>query len=107
MPVGDINMVVLGMGVIWREFGDGVSKSERYLRMCIGVLPVFGALFGIVGLTKFSGSSGGVRVTSVLTEQNSDFVSSSNTFSVRRIISDIKLDVQCEVHSKVWDFLLE
>ena len=50
---GETNIVVLGMGVIWREFGDGVSMSERYLRMCMGVLPVLGSLLFIMeGLIK-------------------------------------------------------
>ena len=52
------------MGVIWREFGDGVSMSERYLRMCMGVLPVLGSLLVIEGLRKGPGSSGGVMLTS-------------------------------------------
>lgn len=50
------------MGVIWREFGVGVSVSERYLTMCMGVLPVLDALL----VMKVSGSSGGVKVTSLL-----------------------------------------
>lgn len=75
---GDTNMVVLGMGVMWREFGDGVSISERYLRMCIGVLPVLGSpVFIIEGLMKLWGSSGGVRFTFSLTSKSSDSVSLS------------------------------
>ena len=75
---GDTNMVVLGMGVIWREFGDGVSISERYLRMCLGVLPVLGSLLFIMkGLMKLWGSSGGVRFTFSLTSKFSDSVSLS------------------------------
>ena len=75
---GDTNMVVLGMGVMWREFGDGVSMSERYLRMCMGVLPVLGSLLFIrEGLTKLWGSSGGVRFTFSLTSKSSDGVSLS------------------------------
>ena len=50
------------MGVIWREFGVGVSVSERYLTMCMGVLPVLDALL----VMKVSCSSGGVEVTSLL-----------------------------------------
>lgn len=75
---GETNMVVLGMGVIWREFGDGVSISERYLRMWMGVLPVLGSLlFVMEGLMKLWGSSGGVRFTLSLTATSSDRVSSS------------------------------
>ena len=62
VPFGDTNIVVLGMGVIWREFGVGVSVSDRYLTMCMGVLPVLDALL----VMKVSGSSGGVKVTSLL-----------------------------------------
>lgn len=58
---GDINMVVLGMGVMWWEFGDGVFIFERYLRMCIGVLFVLGLLVFIEGLMKLWGFLGGVR----------------------------------------------
>ena len=68
---GDTNMVVLGMGVIWREFGDGVSKSERYRRMCMGVLPVLGSLLFPMEGTKLWGSSGGVRFTCSLTAKSS------------------------------------
>ena len=74
------------MGVIWREFGDGVSMSERYLRMWIGVLPVLGSLpFGNEGLMKSWGSSGGVRFKLSLTAKLSDNVCfSSKTFSEMR-----------------------
>lgn len=86
-PDGDITIVVLGMGVIWRQFGDGVSMSERYLRMCMGVLPVLDALFGAEGLAKFCGSSGGERVasfnTGLLPVMGS---SSSNTLPTKRDI---------------------
>ena len=51
MESGDTNMVVFGMGVMWREFGDGVSISERYLSMCTGVLPVLGSVL-FEGLMK-------------------------------------------------------
>ena len=34
---GEMNSVVLGMGVIWREFGDGVSKSFIWWRISTGV----------------------------------------------------------------------
>lgn len=76
-------MVVFGMGVIWREFGDGVSMSERYVRMWMGVLPVLGSLlFVAAGLMKVWGSSGGVRFAFSLTAKFSDNVSfSSKTFS--------------------------
>lgn len=78
---GDTNMVVLGMGVIWREFGDGVSMSDRYLRICIGVRPVLGALFG----TKVWGPSGGVTAASSLIGQSFvAFSFSSNTFSKKK-----------------------
>lgn len=71
------------MGVIWREFGDGVSMSERYFRMWMGVLPVLGSLLFVgAGLMKVWGSSGGVRFTFSLTAKFSDNVSfSSKTFS--------------------------
>lgn len=62
VPFGDTYIVVLGMGVIWREFDVGVSVSERYLTMCMGALPVLDALL----VMKVSGSSGGVKVTSLL-----------------------------------------
>lgn len=80
---GETNMVVLGMGVIWREFGDGVSMSDRYRRMCMGVLPVLGSLlFVMEGLMKLWGSSGGVRFTFSLTAKSSDRVAlSSSKFS--------------------------
>ena len=89
---GDTNMVVLGMGVMWREFGDGVSMSERYLRMCMGVLPVLGSLLFIrEGLTKLWGSSGGVRFTFSLTSKSSDGVSLSwSRFSKMLRVKKIK-----------------
>ena len=75
---GETNMVVLGMGVIWREFGDGVSISERYLRMWMGVLPVLRSLlFVMEDFMKLWGSSGGVRFTLSLTATSSGRVSSS------------------------------
>ena len=75
---GETNMVVLGMGVIWREFGDGVSISERYLRMWMGVLPVLRSLlFVMEGFMKLWGSSGWVRLTLSLTATSSGRVSSS------------------------------
>ena len=68
--------MVLGTGVSWWGFGDGVSISERYRRMCMGVLPDFGSRLVMEGLGKVRSSSGGVRLKS------SDFVSLSfNTFS--------------------------
>lgn len=65
------------MGVIWREFGDGVSMSERYLRMWMGLLSVLESLLFVV-----EGSSGGVRLALLLTAKFSDSISfSSKTFS--------------------------
>ena len=73
---GGTYIVVLGTGVSWCGFGDGVSISERYRRMCIGVLPGFCSRLVKEGLGKVRSSSGGVRLKS------SDFVSLSfNTFS--------------------------
>lgn len=77
------------MGVIWREFGDGVSMSERYLRMCMGVLPVLGSLLVIEGLRKVPGSSGGVMLTSAPTAAPSNLGSLlSNTISKKQHIQN-------------------
>lgn len=94
---GDTNMVVLGIGVIWREFGDGVSMSERYLRMCTGVLPVLGSqLFVMEGLMKLWGSSGGVRFTFSLTTKSSDRVSLSwSRFSKILTVANNKETNEC------------
>lgn len=84
---GDTYIVVFGMGVIWREFGDGVSMSERYLRMCMGVLPVLGSLLVIEGLRKVPGSSGGVMLTSAPTAVPSNLGSLlANTISKKQHI---------------------
>ena len=89
------------MGVIWREFGDGVSMSERYLRMCMGVLPVLGSLLVIEGLRKVPGSSGGVMLTSAPTAAPSNLGSLlSNTISKKQHIQNKpsrKLTLQTEI----------
>lgn len=46
-------MVVLGIGVIWWEFGEGVFIFDIYLSRWIGVFVVFDVLFGRMGLIVF------------------------------------------------------
>lgn len=71
---GDRNIVVLGMGVILREFGVGVSTFERYFSRWIGVLSVFDAVSCSTGLITPVLCSSGVWNSSSVTERSVSFV---------------------------------